>query len=228
MRPLLTYYGHSCFSLQLSGKNILFDPFITANPKADMVDVSTIKPDVICISHGHGDHVADVVQIAKQSNAQVIGAYEVTEWLSKKGIDNSIPMNTGGTVNLGFCKIKMVKAEHSSSFPDGTYAGQAVGFVISNEDYSLYYAGDTALTLDMQLIPLDFKLDLAILPVGDNFTMGVSDAAKAAKLVSCTKIVGMHFDTFPPIEIDHKLAVDYFANEDLNLILPLINQTLEL
>ncbi|MDC0105966.1 metal-dependent hydrolase, partial [Bacteroidia bacterium] len=155
MRPFLTYYGHSCFSLQLSGKNILFDPFITPNPKADMVDVSTIKPDVICISHGHGDHVADVVKIAKQSNAQVIGAYEVTEWLSKKGIDNSIPMNTGGTVNLGFCKIKMVKAEHSSSFPDGTYAGQAVGFVISNEDYSLYYAGDTALTLDMQLIPLD-------------------------------------------------------------------------
>ncbi len=193
-----------------------------------MVDVSTIKPDVICISHGHGDHVADVVQIAKQSNAQVVAAYEVTEWLSKKGINNSVPMNIGGTVNLGFCKIKMVKAEHSSSFPDGTYAGLAVGFVISNVEYCLYYAGDTALTLDMQLIPLEYKLDLAILPVGDNFTMGISDAAKAAKLVSCSKVIGMHFDTFPPIEIDHKVAVDYFAKEDLNLILPLINQTIEL
>lgn len=225
---MLTYYGHSCFSLQLSGKNILFDPFITPNPKADMVDVSTINPDIICISHGHGDHVADAVQIAKQSNAQVIAAYEVTEWLAAQGVTNCIPMNTGGVVNLGFCDIKMVKAEHSSSFPDGTYAGNAVGFVISNAEYTLYYAGDTALTIDMQLIALDYKLDLALLPVGDNFTMGVKDAAKAAKLVACKKIVGMHFDTFPPIEIDHKQAVDYFQKEDLNLILPLINQTIEL
>jgi L-ascorbate metabolism protein UlaG (beta-lactamase superfamily) len=228
VRPQITFYGHSCFSVQLGGKNILFDPFITPNPKASIVDVSTIKPDVICISHGHGDHVADVVAIAKQSGAQVIASYEVVEWLSAKGITEGIPMNTGGTVNLGFCAVKMVRAEHSSSFPDGSYAGNAVGFVLKSKNSCFYYAGDTALTLDMQLIPLDFKLDFCFLPIGDNFTMGIKDAARAAKLVQCNKVIGMHFDTFPPIEINHDEALQYFENEALQLTLPIINQTIQL
>ncbi|PCJ67147.1 MAG: metal-dependent hydrolase [Bacteroidetes bacterium] len=228
MRPQITYYGHSCFSIQLGGKNILFDPFITPNPKASMVDVSTIKPDVILITHGHGDHIADVEAIAKQSNAQVIAAYEVTEWLSQKGVKNCLPMNTGGSINLGFCYVKMVKAEHSSSFPDGSYAGNAIGFVVNNSECCFYYAGDTSLTLDMQLIPLEFKLDFAFLPIGDNFTMGIDDAVKATKLINCKKVVGMHFDTFPPIEIDHKRALESFEKEGLSLILPIINQTIQL
>jgi L-ascorbate metabolism protein UlaG (beta-lactamase superfamily) len=228
VRPQITYYGHSCFLVQLGGKNILFDPFITPNPKASMVDVSTIKPDVILITHGHGDHIADAEAIAKQSNAQVIAAYEVTEWLSQKGVLNCLPMNTGGTINLGFCKIKMVKAEHSSSFPDGSYAGNAVGFIVQDAESCFYYAGDTSLTLDMQLIPIEFKLDFAFLPIGDNFTMGVDDAIKAAKLVDCKKVIGMHFDTFPPIEINHKEALGAFENEDLILTLPIINQTIQL
>lgn len=228
MRPQITYYGHSCFSILIGGKNILFDPFITPNPKANMVDVSTIKPDFICISHGHGDHVADAVSIAKQSNAQVLGAYEVTEWLVNQGITNCIPMNIGGTVNLGFCTVQMVKAEHSSSFPDGSYAGNAAGFIVKSSEASFYYAGDTALTLDMQLIPLYSKLDFAFLPIGDNFTMGIKDAARAAKLVQCKKVVGMHFDTFLPIEINHSEALDHFESEQLQLTLPLINQTFQL
>lgn len=228
MRPQITYYGHSCFMVQLSGKNILFDPFITPNPKASMVDVSTIKPDVILVTHGHGDHIADLVEIAKSSNAQVVASYEIVVWLQEQGIENCLPMNTGGNINLGFCQVKVVKAEHSSSFPDGKYAGNAVGFVLKNEDTCFYYAGDTALTLDMQLIPLSFDLQFAFLPVGDNFTMGIQDAAKAAKLIQCKKVVGMHLDTFPPIEIDHKEALDSFEKESLNLILPLINQTFEL
>ena len=137
-------------------------------------------------------------------------------------------MNTGGNINLGFCTVKMVRAEHGSSFPDGSYAGNAVGFVVKNEETCFYYAGDTALTLDMQLIPMEFKLDFSFLHIGDNFTMGIIDATKAAKLIQCKKVIGMHFDTFPPIEIDHKKALDAFENEDLSLVLPIINQTIQL
>lgn len=193
-----------------------------------MVDVSTIQPDVMLISHGHGDHVADAAAIAKQSNCSVVAAYEVTEWMSAQGVENCFPMNTGGIINLGFCSVKMVRAEHSSSFPDGSYAGNAVGFIVQNEDTCFYYAGDTALTLDMQLIPVTFELDFAFLPIGDNFTMGVDDACKAAKLVNVNEVIGMHFDTFPPIEIDHKLAKKTFKENNIHLTLPIINQTIEL
>ena len=122
----------------------------------------------------------------------------------------------------------MVKAEHSSSFSDGSYAGNAAGFIIQSPDCCFYYAGDTALTLDMQLIPLSYNLDFLFLPIGDNFTMGIEDAVRASKLTECNKVIGMHFDTFPPIEIDHKHAYDSFSNAGFNLILPLINQTFEL
>jgi L-ascorbate metabolism protein UlaG (beta-lactamase superfamily) len=228
VRPQLIYYGHSCFSVLIGGKNILLDPFITPNPQASMVDVSTIKPDVMLITHGHGDHVADAVAIAKQSNCSVIAVYEVAEWLTNQGVENCIPMNTGGSINLGFCTVKMVRAEHSSSFPDGSYAGNAVGFVVSSQDTTFYYAGDTALTLDMQLIPLSHTLDFAFLPIGDNFTMGIEDACKAAKLIECKEVVGMHFDTFPPIEINHKEAIETFKKNDVHLTLPVINQTIAL
>ncbi len=228
MRPKITYYGHSCFSVQIGGKNMLFDPFISPNPSADMVDISTIHPDVMLITHGHGDHVSDAVSIAKRSECSVIANYEVTEWMASQGVVNCLPMNTGGSLNLGFCILKMVKAEHSSSFPDGSYAGNAVGFIVKSDQTCFYYSGDTALTLDMQLIPLEFSLDFAFLPIGDNFTMGVNDACKAAKLINCNEIIGMHFDTFPPIEIDHNKAKNTFKENDVRLILPVINQTLEL
>ncbi len=214
--------------VQLGGKNILFDPFISPNSKASMVDVSTLNPDLILVTHGHGDHIADLVDIATSSGAQVIASYEIVVWLQDKGIENCLPVNTGGTVSMDFCNIKVVKAEHSSSFPDGTYAGNPVGFVVYNQESCFYYAGDTALTLDMQLIPIEFKLDFAFLPIGDNFTMGVEDATRAAKLVQVKKVIGMHFDTFPPIEIDHKKAVDTFDSQELNLTLPIINQTIQL
>ena len=228
VRPKVTYYGHSCFSVDLGGKNILFDPFISPNPQASIIDVSTLMPDVILITHGHGDHLADAVSIAKQSSAQVIAPYEITEWLQKQGVENCFPMNTGGSINLGFASVKLVKAEHSSSFPDGSYAGDAVGFVIKSLQTCFYYAGDTALTLDMQLIPIQFKLDFAFLPLGDNFTMGLGDAIGAAKLIDCNRIIGMHFDTFPPISIDHQEAHELFKKADVHLTLPIINQTIEL
>lgn len=207
---------------------MLFDPFISPNPAADMVDVSTIHPDVMLVTHGHGDHIADAVAIAKQSKCSVIANYEVTEWMAAQGVKNCFPMNIGGSLNLGFCKIKMVKAEHSSSFPDGSYAGNAAGFVVQSKHTCFYYAGDTALTLDMQLIPLDFLLDFAFLPIGDNFTMGVNDACTASKFIKCNEIIGMHFDTFPPIEINHHAAKNTFKENNVRLILPVVNQTIEL
>lgn len=140
MRPKITYYGHSCFSVQIGGKNMLFDPFISPNPSADMVDISTIHPDVMLITHGHGDHVSDAVSIAKRSECSVIANYEVTEWMASQGVVNCLPMNTGGSLNLGFCILKMVKAEHSSSFPDGSYAGNAVGFIVKSDQTCFYYS----------------------------------------------------------------------------------------
>jgi L-ascorbate metabolism protein UlaG (beta-lactamase superfamily) len=222
----IKYYGHSCFEVQISGKNILFDPFISPNPKD--VDIKQINPDFILVSHGHGDHIADCVAIAEQSKAQVVSTFEITEWLSKQGLENLVPMNTGGSYDLGVAKIKLVRAEHSSSLPDGSYGGNPVGFLVESKEGNFYYAGDTALTLDMKLIPDWIKLDFSILPVGDHFTMGIEDAATAAQWVQSKKIIGMHFDTFPPIEINHDQAKQYFSDKQLELFLPTINQTLEL
>ena len=213
--------------LEIEGKSILFDPFITPNPLAKDVDVSTILPDFILISHGHGDHIADAVAIAQQAKSQVIATYEVCEWLNKKGVENFVPMNTGGKINLGFCTVKLVYAAHSSSLPDGSYGGNPVGFVIIHKGGSFYYAGDTALSNEMKLIPEECKLDFAMLPIGDHFTMGITDAAKAAKFIQCDKIIGMHFDTFPPIQINHDNAKAHFAGLGLELTLPIINQSLE-
>jgi L-ascorbate metabolism protein UlaG (beta-lactamase superfamily) len=224
----IKYYGHSCFEVQISGKNILFDPFISPNPKAKDVDIKQINPDYILVSHGHGDHIADCVAIAEQSKAQVVSTFEITEWLSKQGLENLVPMNTGGSYDLGVAKIKLVRAEHSSSLPDGSYGGNPVGFLVESKEGNFYYAGDTALTLDMKLIPDWIKLDFSILPVGDHFTMGIEDAATAAQWVQSKKIIGMHFDTFPPIEINHDQAKQYFSDKQLELFLPTINQTLEL
>jgi L-ascorbate metabolism protein UlaG (beta-lactamase superfamily) len=192
------------------------------------VDIKQINPDFILVSHGHGDHIADCVAIAEQSKAQVVSTFEITEWLSKQGLENLVPMNTGGSYDLGVAKIKLVRAEHSSSLPDGSYGGNPVGFLVESKEGNFYYAGDTALTLDMKLIPDWIKLDFSILPVGDHFTMGIEDAATAAQWVQSKKIIGMHFDTFPPIEINHDQAKQYFSDKQLELFLPTINQTLEL
>ena len=228
MSIAVKYYGHSCFEVQISGKNILFDPFITPNPKASDVDIQQINPDFILVSHGHGDHIADCVAIAQQSKAQVISTFEITEWLSKQGLENLVPMNTGGSYDLGVARIKLVRAEHSSSLPDGSYGGNPVGFVVESKEGNFYYAGDTALTHDMKLIPDWTTLDFSFLPVGDHFTMGVEDATIAAEWVKSPKVIGMHFDTFLPIEINHNTAIQHFSDKQIELLLPTINQKLEL
>ncbi len=223
----LTYYGHSCFSVEINKKILLFDPFITPNEKAKNIDINSIEADYILVSHGHEDHIADCIALAHATGAKVICNWEIHVWLNKMGVENTHPMNTGGRWNFDDFKVKCVLAQHSSSLPDGTYAGNPMGFIITSSMGNFYYAGDTALTLDMQLIPKWTKLNFAVLPIGDNFTMGYEDAAEAAKMVDCKNIVGVHFDTFGYIVINHEKAKKHFESLNCILTLPNIGETIE-
>lgn len=218
----ITYYGHSCFSVQVAGKILLFDPFITPNPLAASVDLTLIKPDYILLSHGHADHVADVEKIALQSGATLIGNFEVIQWFASQGIENGVPMNSGGSCSFDFGRVAYTPAIHSSSMPDGSYGGQPGGFRIETTEGAFYYSGDTALTYDMKLIAAMGPLLFAALPIGDHFTMGAADAATAAEWLGCTEILGVHYDTFPPIVIDHAVAKEAFRNHGkrLHLLAP--------
>jgi L-ascorbate metabolism protein UlaG (beta-lactamase superfamily) len=223
-----TYYGHSCFSVKVGGKTLLFDPFVTGNPLASAIDVDEIAADYIFVSHGHYDHTTDVIRIAKRTGAKVLGNWELYDWFNKNGLKNTHPINPGGQFEFDFGKVKSVIAIHSSSLADGTYAGTACGFVIRSMDGCFYYSGDTGLTIDMQLI-LGWALpDFAVLPIGDGLTMGVDDAIKAADWLGVKKIVGVHYDTFGFIKIDHKKATDTFNAAGLALHLPAIGSTIDL
>lgn len=223
-----TYYGHSSFAVEVKGRKILFDPFITPNDLARSIDVDRIEADYIFVSHGHADHVADLKGVAERTGAKVVGAFELTEWISKQGISNVHPMNTGGKWAFDFGTVKCVVAHHSSGLPDGSYGGNPVGFVFTTSEGNFYYSGDTALTFDMELIPRFAKLDFAILPIGDNFTMGVEDAIIAAEFIECSRIVGVHYDTFGYIKIDQKEATQQFEAAGLTLLLPAIGETINI
>ncbi|MEO1411030.1 MAG: metal-dependent hydrolase [Bacteroidota bacterium] len=224
----ITYYGQSCFGVQIDETHLLFDPFISGNPLAAKVDLEGIPADYILLSHGHQDHVLDAEAIGKRTGAKLVGAYEVAVWFQGKGFE-AHPMNHGGCWNFEFGKIRMVNAVHSSVLPDGTYGGNPAGYVIESPAGTFYFAGDTALTLDMKLIPmLCPKLDFAILPIGDNFTMGYRDAVIASDFVECDRIIGCHFDTFGFIEIDHDEARKVFADKGKELILLEIGESKDL
>lgn len=215
----ITCYGHNTLLLETNGINVLIDPFITDNPLAkDKIKASDFKVDYILITHAHFDHVQDAEVIAKANNATIVSNYEIAMYYQKKGI-NVHPMNHGGNWVFDFGKVKYVNAIHTSSFEDGTYGGQPGGFVIEGEHKNIYIAGDTALTMDMKLIPLSTKLDVAILPIGDNFTMGVYDAIIASDFVACNTVLGVHYDTFGYIEIDHEEAKRKFSAKNKKLIL---------
>jgi L-ascorbate metabolism protein UlaG (beta-lactamase superfamily) len=224
----LTYYGQSCFAVELEEKTLLFDPFITPNDMAKHININTIKADFILVSHGHSDHIADGVTLARLTNAMVVSSFEVINWFSDKGIKKTHPMNIGGQWSFEFGNIKCTNAIHSSALPDGSYGGNPMGFLITSNNKSFYYSGDTALTMDMQLIPRWSKPDFAVLPIGDNFTMGYEDAIIAAEMIQCKNIVGVNYDTFEFIKIDHQKVKSAFADAGINLFLPAIGQSIEL
>lgn len=216
----LTYYGHSCFLLETGGKRIIIDPFISGNPLVHDIDVKKLRCDYIFVTHGHSDHVADLETIAgHNTDTLVVGIWEVHAHYNARGF-NTHPMNKGGWWTFDFGRVKMVQAVHSSSFADGTYAGEPAGFVFDTPEGVVYFAGDTALTRDMDLIPMTCpKLDLAVLPIGSNFTMDYNDAIIASDLVRCNRVVGCHYDTFGFIKIDHKAAEDAFLASGKELVL---------
>jgi len=222
-----TYYGHSCFLIDTGTHKLLFDPFITPNDKASEINIEAIEADYILVSHGHEDHVADLERLANQTRASIISNFEIVSYFGTKGIDGH-PMNHGGSASFPFGRVKMVNAIHSSVLPDGTYGGNPAGFVVQTKERCFYYAGDTALTNDMKLIPeMGFDLDFAILPIGDNFTMGPDEAVKAAEFIQCNNIIGVHFDTFGYIEIDHSAARRQFENQGNQLHLLEIGQSVK-
>jgi L-ascorbate metabolism protein UlaG (beta-lactamase superfamily) len=218
----VTCYGHSCFAAQVAGRTLLFDPFITGNELARQVDVRKIGADYILISHGHEDHMADAADIAKRTGATLVSNYEIIVWFGKRGLTKGHPLNHGGGHQFDFGRVKFVNAIHSSGLPDGSYGGNPGGFVVESKAGNFYYSGDTALTLDMKLIGETTKLTFAALCIGDNFTMGVEDALKATDFVRCNEVLGLHYNTFPPIQIDEKAALQAFeaAGKRLRLLRP--------
>lgn len=225
----LTYYGHATFQVEIKGKKILFDPFVTYNELAKgIVDVNALEADYIFVTHGHQDHIADAVSVAARTGAKVVAVWEVAAWFQNQGIQNVHPLNTGGKWTFDFGTVKAVVAQHSSSFPDGSYAGNPVGFVFKTDEGNFYYSGDTALTLDMQLIPDWVVPDFAVLPIGDDLTMGPEDAVAAAKMVKAKTVVGVHYDTFGFIKLDKDSARSIFSKGGVNLELPAIGQTIKL
>jgi len=224
----VTYYGHSCFSVEIAGNHLLFDPFIRPNELAAHIDVSALRPDFIFISHAHWDHLADVVEIASNSKASIICNYEIGDWLMGQGIAKVNQMNTGGKKAFDWGRAKLTNAIHSSSLPDKSYGGTAAGFVIESEEGNFYYSGDTALTMDMELTGRHHELDFAVLPIGDNFTMDVDDAIACAKMIHCEHVIGVHYDTFPVIQINKNEAAAKFHAAGKELILIPIGESKEM
>jgi L-ascorbate metabolism protein UlaG (beta-lactamase superfamily) len=202
MSVKITWLGHSCFSLVAGGHRLLVDPFLDQNDKAPL-KADAVEADYILVTHGHADHIADAAAIAKRTGARVLGNFEVMNWLTKQGVagKNTIAMNPGGGVEQPFGRAKFTIAHHSSSMPDGSYGGVPGGFLLDFHGPRIYIAGDTALFLDMKLIGLG-GLDLAILPIGDRFTMGPADSIEAVKLLNPKRAAPCHYDTWPEIAQD--------------------------
>lgn len=231
-----TYYGHACFAVKFNNISLLFDPFISGNPleEAQKIDVDTIEASYILLSHGHNDHVKDCTRIAGRTGATIIGIAEITDILTEDGF-SAHAMNIGGqasfkdgkfTQGKGDFRVKCVLATHSSDW-NGGYGGTSMGFIITADDMSFYYSGDTGLTMDMQLIPRWAKLNFAVLPIGDNFTMGAEDAVECAKMTGCNRVIGVHYDTFAPlIQIDKEWAKGIFSKAGVELKLLNIGETI--
>ncbi len=224
-----TYYGQSCVEFDFNGTKVLLDPFITYNELAKDIDVNALRPDYIFLSHCHQDHVADLATVQKNSGATVAAIVETAAWVRRQGIaeEQVIEYNFGGTLQLPFGRVKMVYALHTSSTPEGDYAGVPVGYVFFIGDKKIYFAGDTGLTMEMKLLE-DLALDWAFLPIGGHYTMDVDDAVKAAQFINCKNIVGVHYNTFPPIAIDTEAAIKTFEANGLKLYLPAVGAELAL
>jgi L-ascorbate metabolism protein UlaG (beta-lactamase superfamily) len=198
----ITWLGHSTFLINTGKHMLLVDPFLDDNPAAP-IKSGDVKTDFILITHGHFDHISDAVKIAKRTGATTVSNFEISQWLTKQGVKDPVGMNHGGATTLPFGRVKMTIAHHSSVLPDGTYGGNPAGFLLTLDEAKIYIAGDTALFSDLQLYGRD-GLDLAIVPIGDFYTMGPEDSIEAIKLLKPKRAMPCHYNTWPPIAQDAK------------------------
>lgn len=201
MTVSIIWHGHATFSLDVDGTKIVVDPFFAGNNPAAKTAVERVSANYILQTHGHGDHIADTIALAKRTHAQVICNFEIMSWLTQKGYDNCHAMNIGGAYNFPFGRVKMTNALHSSSLPDGTYGGNPGGFLLTAGDMRIYFAGDTALFTDMGVIGAE-GIDVAVLPIGDNFTMGPDDSLLALEYLTPKVVIPGHYNTWPVIAVD--------------------------
>ncbi|HBL41931.1 MAG TPA: metal-dependent hydrolase [Planctomycetaceae bacterium] len=211
MTTKITWLGHSSFQIETAGKTILLDPFFTGNPSA-ILEAATVEADAIIVSHGHGDHVGDTVDIAKRTGALVIANFEIIEWMGKQGIENVHQQHIGGAHQYDFGTVKLTIAHHGSMLPDGSNGGSPCGILLKLDGGTIYFAADTGLFYDMKLIGEE-GIDLAILPIGDNFTMGPADSVKATKLIQPKRVLPMHYNTWPLIEQDASAWADQIRGQ---------------
>jgi L-ascorbate metabolism protein UlaG (beta-lactamase superfamily) len=207
----LTYHGHSCFGISVGDTQLLIDPFLTGNELADIA-ADQVQADYILITHGHSDHVGDAVEIAKRTGAMVISNFEIATWMGSQGVERVHPLHIGGGYDFPFGRVKLTIAHHGSSLPDGSNGGNPAGLLLTLDGKKIYHAGDTALFYDMKLIG-EAGLDLALLPMGDNFTMGPDDAIRAIKFLEPKLVIPMHYNTFDVIQQDARSFVTRVEDE---------------
>lgn len=224
----IKYLGQNCFLFTYKGKNILSDPFYNFQKSKSGFDIEAQKIDYVLITHAHGDHIADVKEVLmKHPEAVMIAQPEVCGYF---GHPHTVDINYGGSAKFEDMKISMVPAHHTSSFPDGTYGGEPCGYIFRFQGKNVYFAGDTGVMADMELFPkLYGEITMSILPIGGHYTMCARKAAFAAsELLKCKKVIGCHFDTFPPISIDHENAKKHFKEKEIELILPNVGEEFDI